>query len=160
MIGSGMVLRLTKARRWKAGWLLSLVYLLCVLAPTISFALPGSQAVAPCLTDASHVPGMVHVHSETQHVHKDGHDHCAAHSHAKSDGDHRWMSMALNAKPLPEKAPHSSAGQCCGLTCVTALPATLVDIVKPSAPTSVCDSENYRNAAGNAPPRHYRPPIS
>ena len=151
-------------RRLRAGWIIALLYLLCVLAPTISFALPGSHAVAPCLTDASHVPGMVHVHTEapTQHIHKDGHrhDHSGAHSHLNSDGDQRAMSVALNGMPAPEKAPHSLDGKCCGLTCVTALPATLIDIVKPSAPTALCEVEGCRKVTDNAPPRLYRPPIS
>jgi hypothetical protein len=159
-----MLMSLTRLKRVRAGWIVALIYLLCVLAPTISFALPGSLAVAPCLTDASHAPGMVHLHSKmlTQHVHEDGraHDHSGAHSHVRTDGDHRSTSMALNAKSVPEKAPHSSDGQCCGLMCVTALPATLVNIVKPSAPTALCEVEGYRKVTDNAPPRLYRPPIS
>jgi hypothetical protein len=107
---------------------------------------------------------MVHVHIEapTQHIHKDGHwhDHSGANSHAKSDSAQHSMSIALNGKPAPEKAPHSSDGQCCGLTCVTALPATLIDIVKPSAPTALCEVEGYRKVTDNAAPRLYRPPIS
>ena len=155
---------MTKTKRLRAGWFVALIYLLCVLAPTLSFALPGSQAVAPCLIDASHVPGMVHVHTElpAQHIQNDSreHDHFGGHSLAISDDARGSVSMVLDSKSVPEKAPHSSDGQCCGLTCVTALPVPLVDIFKPSAPTSVCDSENYRNAADNARPRHYRPPIS
>jgi hypothetical protein len=159
-----MFVRLTRTRRLRAGWFVALTYLLCVLAPTISYALPGEHAVARCLTDDNHVPGMVHVHNEmpTQHVHKDGHvhDHAGGHSHANSDGGHRSMSMALNSKSIPEKAPHSSNGQCCGLMCVTALPATLINIVTPSAPTALCEVEGYRKVTDNAPPRLYRPPIS
>ena len=159
-----MVLRLTRARRSKAGWLLSLVYLLCVLAPTISFALPGSHAVAPCLADAIHVPGMVHAHTEvpTRHVHSDsqGRDHFDWQSHAISKGAQRSTSIALNGKVVPAKAPHSSAGQCCGLTCITALPATLINIVKPSGPTALCEVEGCRKVTDNAPSRLYRPPIS
>src|SRR3981081_4794685 len=98
-----MFVRLTRAKRLKAGWLLALVYMLCVLAPTISFALPGSQAVAPCLIDASHVSRMVRVRPEVpaRQVHNDtqGHDHYGAHSHAISDDAQRSMSMALNGKP-------------------------------------------------------------
>jgi len=156
--------RLTTARRWRAGWLLAFVYLLCVLAPTISFALPGSHAVAPCLTDASHVPGTVHVHTEvlTRHVHVDSqeHDHSGGHPHAISDDAHRSISTTLNGKTAPENAPHLSDGQCCGLTCVTALPATVIDIVKPSEPTVLCQVEGCRKMSDNAPPRLYRPPIS
>jgi hypothetical protein len=107
---------------------------------------------------------MVHVHIEapTQHIHKDGHghDHSGANSDAKSDGDQHSMAIALNDKPAPEKAPHSSDGQCCGLTCVTALPAALIDIVKPSVPMALCEVEGYRKMSDSAPVRHYRPPIS
>lgn len=159
-----MFVRLTRAMRWKAGWLLALVYFLCVLAPTLSFALPNSHAVAPCLTEAAHVPGTIRVHSDAPvlHAHKDSHlhDRSAAHSHANSDGDRRSMSMVLNSKSVPEKAPHSSDTQCCGLTCVTALPATLIDIVNPAAPTAICEVESYRKVTSSAPPRLYRPPIS
>ena len=159
-----MFLRLTRAWRWKAGWLLSLIYLICVLAPTISFALPGSRALSPCLSDASHALGVAHLHNDApaQHVRKDGpvRDHSGAYSHANSGGDHRSTSMALSAKSVPEKAPDSSAGQCCGLTCITALPATLIDIVKPSVPTALCEVEGYRKVTDNAPPQLYRPPIS
>jgi hypothetical protein len=157
-----MIIGLTRTRRLRAGWFVALIYLLCVLAPTISYALPGAHALAPCLTDENHVPGMVHVHNEMsmQHVHKDGrvHDHSGGHSHANFNGDDR--SMALNAKSVPEKVPHSSEGQCCGLMCVTALPATLIDIAKPSAPVALCEVEGYRKVTDNAPSRLYRPPIS
>jgi len=144
------------------GWIVALAYLLCVLAPTVSYALPGEHALAPCLTDESHVPGMVHVHADgpTRHVHQDGrvHEHSAV--RANSDGDHRSMSMTLDSRSVPEKVPHSSDGQCCGLMCVTALPASLVDIVTPSAPTAACEAESYRKVTDNAPARLYRPPIS
>ncbi len=156
-----MIVGLTRKRRVGAGWFVALIYLLCVLAPTLSFALPGSRAVTPCLTEAAH-PGVVHVRNEmpTARIHRDGHvhDHANAHSHA-SFGD-QDRSMALNGKSVPERAPHSSDGQCCGLTSVTALPATLIDIVKPSAPTALCEVEGHRKVSDSAPVRHYRPPIS
>ena len=159
-----MLVSLSRTKRLRAGWFVALVYLLCVLAPSMSFALPGGHAVAPCLTDDNHVPGMVHVHNRgpAQHVHADGHvhDHSVAYSHAGSDGNDRSMSIALKGMQVPEKAPHSSEGQCCGLTCVTALPATLIDIPKPSAPTAICEAESYRAVAGSAPAGRYRPPIS
>jgi hypothetical protein len=158
---SRMIIGLSRTRRLRAGWIVALTYLLCVLAPTLSFALPGSRAVTPCLTEAAHGPGMVHLHTDTpiQHVRVDGHvhDHASVHLQASS-GD--FSMMAINDKSVPEKAPHSFDGQCCGLTCVTALPATLIDIVKPSAPTALCEVEGYRKVADNGPPRLYRPPIS
>jgi hypothetical protein len=105
---------------------------------------------------------VVHVHNEpTQHVHKAGHvhDHSGGHSLANSEGHDRSMSMALGAKSAPEKGRHSCDGQCC-LMCVTALPATLVDVVKPSTPPALCEVEGYREVTDNAPQRLYRPPIS
>jgi len=158
-----MLIRLTRTKRLRAGWLVAQIYLLCVLAPTVCFALPGSQAIALCLADASYGTGVVHVHNDlpAQHVHSDGqvHDHSGAYFHTNSGDDHA-ISTALNGRPVPEKAPHSSDGQCCGLTCVTALPARLIDIVEPSAPVASCEVEGYRNVSDNAPPRLYRPPIS
>jgi hypothetical protein len=162
-MGSGMLVRLTRARRWKAGRLLAFVYLLCVLAPTISFALPGSHAASPCLTDASHAPGAAHMHNDAPapHVHKDGHvhDHSGASAHVNS-GDDRSVSTALNGRSVPEKAPHSSDGKCCGLMCLTALPAAVTDLVKPSVPMALYDVEGYRKVTDNAPFRLYHPPIS
>ncbi len=154
-----MLVRLTRTKRLRAGWLVALAYLLCVLAPTISYALPGVHAPAPCLTDENHVPGMVHVHSELQHVHDDGHIHDHPAAQVNSGGGDHPMSVASDSKSAPN-APHTSGGECCGLMCVTAIPAKVVDIVKPSAPTALCEVEGYRNVADNAPPRLYRPPIT
>ena len=140
--------------------MVALAYLLCVLAPAISYALPGVHTPARCLTDEHHVPGMVHVHSGPQHVHKDGHIHVHAGAQGHSAGGDHSMSGTSDPSSLPEKAPHFSDGQCCGLMCVTALPATVVDVVKPAAPTAICEGEGYRNVTDNAPPRLYRPPIS
>lgn len=155
-----MFVRLTRAKRLRAGWLIALAYLLCVLAPTISYALPGVHAPALCLTDENHVPGMVHVHSEPQHVHSDGHAHDHAATQVNSAGRDHSMSVESDSKSAPGKASHTSSGQCCGLMCVTAIPAKVADIVKPSAPTARCEVEGYRNVADNAPPRLYRPPIT
>ena len=155
-----MLVRLTRAKRLRAGWLIALAYLLCVLAPTISYALPGVHAPARCLTDQNHVPGMVHIHSELQHLHDDGHAHDHTAAQGNSTGHDHSMSVESDSKSVPENAPHKSGGECCGLMCVSAIPATVVDIVKPSAPTALCEVEGYRNVADNAPPRLYRPPIS
>lgn len=148
----------------RAGWLVALAYLSCVLTPTITFALPGGHATPYCLTDEDHVPGVVHVHNEgiVPHVHKDGHvhDHSGVKTHVHAAGDHHAKSIALNDGSAPAKAPHSSDGQCCGLMCVTALPATLVDVAKPSVPKAVREAERYRRLTDNAPPQRYRPPIS
>jgi hypothetical protein len=158
-----MLVRLTRARRIWAVRFAVLVYALCILAPTLSFALPGSQAVSPCLTDVNHVPGMVHVHAEASaaHLHAEGtmHDHAAVHSHPGPSHN----AAAIQAGVAPEQSPakgHASAGECCGLMCLSALPATLVEIVTPCAPTSAQAIEGYREVADNGPDLLYRPPIA
>src|SRR4051812_195746 len=158
-----MLVRLTRARRLWAVRLAVLVYALCVLAPTLSFALPGSQAVSPCLTDANHVPGMVHVHAQapSAHLHANGtmHDHAASHSHAAPSHDASSTKPAVAPEQSPAKG-HAAAGECCGLMCLTALPAALVVIVTPCVPTSAQAIETYREVADNGPSRLYRPPIA
>lgn len=63
----------------------------------------------------------------------------------------------------PEQAPakgHATDGQCCGLMCLTALPATLVEIVTSCVPAAAQAIEAYREVADNGPSRRYRPPIA
>jgi hypothetical protein len=158
-----MFVRLTKAGRLRAGLLVALVYVLCVLAPTLSFALPGSHAVSPCLTDTDHVPGVLHIHAKVppaQHLHADKsmHDHAMAHSHA-SDGV-ASIKAPGPGEQKPSKGAHSSDGECCGLLCVSALPASLVEIVPPSVPTASHEVEGYIEVADKGPSRLYRPPIA
>jgi hypothetical protein len=113
-----MLTSLTRLKRMRAGWIVALIYLLCVLAPTISYALPGKHAVAPCLADENHVPGVVHWHNEmpTQHAHKDGHvhDHSGGHSHANADSDHDSMPIALNGNPVPRRPRIRPTGNAAG----------------------------------------------
>jgi hypothetical protein len=154
-----MLVRLTRARRLRAVRFAVLVYALCILAPTLSFALPGSQAVSPCLTDTNQVPGMVHVHAEAPaaHLHANGtmHDH----SHAGLTHGAAAIKAAVSPEQTPAKG-HASAGDCCGLMCLTALPATLVDITTPCVPTSAQAIETYRKVADSGPALLYRPPIA
>jgi hypothetical protein len=156
-----MFVRLTRMKRLRVGRLVALVYMLCVLAPTLSFALPGSQAVFPCLTGANHVPGMMHVHAESPtaylHAEEPTPDHAIAHSHAS---DVVVSIKASAPEQTPSKGSHSSDGQCCGLMCLSALPAALVEIVTPSVPTASQEVEGYLEVADNGPSSHYRPPIA
>lgn len=149
-------------QRRRAGWFIALTYLLCVMAPTLSFALPASHAIAYCLTDEDHVPSILHEHHEgMMHVHNNGyaHHHSAVQTDAVSSADHDVKPVALKDDGRA-KAPHSADGKCCGLMCVTALPATLVNVAKPLVPKAVREAESYRRLTDNAPPQRYRPPIS
>lgn len=155
-----MFVRLSRANRLRAGRLVALVYLLCVLAPTLSFALPGSQALSPCLTEAEHMPGMMHARGATAHVHADGQSHVHVMSHAGAAGDESSAQSTTAPEPLPAKGSHSSHGGCCGLMCLSALPATLVEVATPSAPMSSQEIERSREIAEKGPSERYRPPIA
>lgn len=156
-----MLVRLSGAKRLRAGRLVALVYLLCVLAPTLSFALPGSQAVSPCLASAEHVPGMMHVHAAS-HDHGDGHmhDHAMAHSHAGASDHATAVHAEAPPEQMPSKGSHSHDGKCCGLMCLSALPATLVDVATPSVPRASTEAERFHEVAESGPAEHYRPPIA
>lgn len=161
-----MTLRLTRANRWRAGWLLAVVYWLCVLTPTISFALPGQARAALCLTDNDRGLGIMHVHEPSllvvQHAGGGGQapEGAEAFAHSGQVRDHGQRKSAGESS-LPTKDRHTAPhGQCCGMVCVSALPAAIVEIVKPSEPSAFCVSETCRNVADKSPPRLYRPPIS
>ena len=167
-----MLGRLTRAGRLRAGKILASIYMLCVLMPALSFAFADGALAAPCLTDPDHAMGIVHVHETAagtvQHVHNDAHPH--DHAQSAKAGHHDDMGMAshlamswadIQAPSAPALDGHKAPGaQCCGMVCISALPASVTDFVTPTAPTSRCASETYRNVAGKAPPTLYRPPIS
>jgi hypothetical protein len=159
-----MLSRLTGTRRTTAGRLLALVYLFCVLAPAMSFAFADGARAGACLTEDKHGMGIVHMHESVgavaQHVHKDGrsHDHTSlAIASASEDGQ---TAAATDPDSPPLDHHKSSGGQCCGMACVCALPATVTEVVRPTAPRSIGLSADYRAVADNAPPQRYRPPIA
>lgn len=137
-----------------------MIYLLCVLAPTLSFAFADGARAAPCLTEDEHGMGIIHVHEHVrvaQHLHDGGraHDHAVIAAGFEPDAG-----LSSGTDPAtPAGAHHKSAGgQCCGMACVSALPATITEIVQPDVPPSRCVSKNYRDVADNTPHQLYRPP--
>jgi hypothetical protein len=167
-----MLGRLTRAGRLRAGRILASIYMLCVLMPALSFAFADGALAAPCLTAPDRAMGIVHVHETAvgtvRHVHNDTrpHDHAqsakAGHHDDMGMASHPAMASAVTQAPsAPAHDGHKAPGaQCCGMVCINALPASVTDFVAPTAPTSGCAPETYRNVAGNAPPTLYRPPIS
>lgn len=155
-----MLVGLTRTQRKRAGWLVALAYLFCVLAPTIALALPGHHTPPHCLTGDNHVPGMVHVHDEgVMLAHEDGHAHHQAGVQVDLAASHDAKTAVPKNDTDPAKAPQSMDGKCCGLMCVTALPATSIAVARPLVPKAVRVFDNYRKLADNAPARLYRPPI-
>jgi hypothetical protein len=150
-----MFVRLTRSRRLTAGWTAALVYLLCVLAP--GAALAFGRGPAPCFID-EFVPVAIIAKSNDSapmaHMHADGslHEHGALHGHHHAD--------AGDAPPAHHHDGTATPGPCCAMLCVTALPADLPLMIKPSQPISLCAAETEWSAPGKAPPLLYRPPIA
>jgi hypothetical protein len=144
---------LTRIQRLRAGCAVALVYLLCVMAPTIALALPGASTPDCLLLDEA-----------VTHIHNHGAD--GAHQHARHvrHGDTHIHQMAANTSHLmSDKAPrgdHSSAGgSCCELMCLTALQAASTEMIPPVPLVSLRVNEKSLAMVGSAPPRLYRPPI-
>jgi len=163
-----MFVRLTRSRRVTAGWTAALVYLLCLLAP--GAALAFGNGPAPCFIEEV-VPVAIiakshdrsHAKSDDSapmtHRHADGsvHDHDAMRGHHHAGANDAPPAHHHDGKTHDGMA---SPGPCCAMLCVTALPADLPLIVKPSQPTSLCAAEAEWSAPGKAPPLLYRPPIA
>lgn len=150
-----MFVRLTRSRRLTAGWTAALVYLLCILAP--GAALAFGHGPAPCFIDELVPVAIIAKSSDSAamtHRHADGssHDHGAMHGHHHAD--------AGDVPPAHHHDGTTSPGPCCAMLCVTALPADLPLMVKPSQPISLCAAEAEWSAPGKAPPLLYRPPIA
>jgi hypothetical protein len=161
-----MLVRLTRDQRKKAGWIVALVYLLCIMAPTLSYAMPGKQAVSGCMTIEHVATGSMHMRdlpapARLTHVDEAMHDHAQAQPTAMSGDDLSLMSAEMSDEDTPpSKGPHTTSGQCCVLMCIGAMPAPLLEIASPSGLTVVRMTTSYRATADNAPDVHYRPPIA
>jgi hypothetical protein len=135
-----MPLRL-KAYRSRAARLLVALYALCVLAPAGALAFGDAAYAAHCLTHDHHGVGQAHDHATPVgqiHVHHDG----TSHEHSKADDP-------------TGKTPT----ECCGLFCLTALPAPMADLATlPSFAGALAAAADDR--AGREPDILYRPPIS
>lgn len=146
-----MLISLTRAARFRVASALALLYMLCVLAPAAAFTFGDGSRAAHCLTDDNHGLRPAHVHEHNGHE-NDGHKHDGGTLHVHEDGTSHEHSKAPGGK--------SSDGQCCGLACLSALPASLSEVEAPALPAMIAVSVDEESIAGNPPDRLYRPPIS
>jgi hypothetical protein len=142
-----MLLRLTRRFRVKAGWLVALAYLLCVVSPAAALALGSGPE--PCFLDDMLPVALVSAHHEqapAMHMHADGrmHDHAAMHAHDHADGS----------------AGSTLPGPCCAMLCIVAIPADLPEFAAPAQPVASPVVEADLSITGRAPPLLYRPPIA
>lgn len=142
-----MLSRLNKVRRWRAALLLALFYALCSVAPAASFAFGDGTRAAHCLTgDDDH--GL---HGAQPH------EHPAAATHTHADGTSHDHGRKADAGKSDENGK-SPDGKCCGLICVSALPASLANGNLPDLPRAATIAPVERYAAGQPPGRLDRPP--
>jgi hypothetical protein len=139
---------LTKTLRVKAAIVLAVLYVLCILAPAIAFALSDNPAVAHCLTEGHvgvHDHGNKHDAGGKLHVHADG----TAHQH-HDDG----------AAPQPSRDDGKAAiATCCGLFSVVAIPGEPVPSFRFDSLASVVLPDLGEALSGRGPERINRPPI-
>jgi hypothetical protein len=139
-----MLLVFKRTFRIKAAIAATLLYAVCVLAP--SAALAFSPQAAHCLTETQ---GAAHVHRDaaqaTPHIHADGTDHAHADSSGAQDPSH-----------TDDKA---RSGNCCGLFCVSALASEPAAALL-APPTCALDGPTLTfRLDGHEPGRLHRPPI-
>ncbi|WP_298261534.1 hypothetical protein [Bradyrhizobium sp.] len=133
---------LTRTKRCRAGLIVALAYLLCVLGPSLAYAIGGNQIAAPCFDDDHMVPVM--------HMHHDSHHHVSHHHEANMTSDHQSHDHGGKA----------SQGPCCAMLCISGLPVSAIKDFVPSGPLSICPPEAFQAVSGQGPARHYRPPIA
>lgn len=142
-----MFVGLTKTTRTWGAAIVALLYAVCVLAPTIAFALGDQAHAVHCLVEdhGASTAMQMHQHASAQ-AHADGmmHEHSGApHEHSKAPDD---KGKAANVA-------------CCGLAFTSALPAVMTEVPIPAAPIACEIVEHRQGIASLAPDRLYKPPI-
>ena len=144
-----MLVRLTRVVRSRCAGIFAALYLICILAPAAAFAFGEGSQTAHCLTEASL---SAHVHGKSADASPHSHAGAAPHSHAKgTSADHSHDDGDDDA---------AANSNCCGLFCLSSLPAGLVAISPAAAPASMATFPIAQEMAGSAPDRLYRPPIA
>lgn len=134
------------------GRLIALTYLLCVLAPAAALA---AGDAAPCLEAETGMAAVMQAgpmqaeadSAAALHMHQ-----AALHEHGASHADGHHAHHRHDGKTSP--------GPCCAMLCLSAVPADLPALAKPSLPMAVLVSASFRPLRGEAPPLLYRPPIT
>lgn len=149
-----MLTQLTRVMRVKAARILVALYAFCLVAP-ISLAFADS-ALAHCLTGPTQVQHVGHVHGEAALVHQ-GMTH-ADHDHQASANTESTGAMHDHAG-MTDPGGKSTALACCGVMCVSALPASMFELTPRTMTHASVIASSDAGISGQAPDRLYRPPI-
>jgi hypothetical protein len=135
-----MLVRLTKVLRIRAALALGLLYGICALMPTAALAFGDAAKAAHCLTDSHH--------------------HAAAKSHIHGAQVHHQHDTDASAHhpPMDSRDKSEAAGACCGLMCLSAVPAALGVAGSEPVPSPPKLAALQQNVAGCGPTLLDRPP--
>ena len=154
-----MFSRLTQGLRWRWARALAAMYLCCVLAPGAAYAF-GDGVAARCALAGLHQAAMSQAH--------EGGAEGGAHAHHNHGGgvqgahDHGAMHAASHV-PAPDPPAHHSDKadkMCCGLACLSALPAVFAAVSPPEFVAAADLPLRVQALAALAPARLYKPPIA
>ena len=184
-----MLTSLTRARRSGAGKLLALIYLLCVLVPSVANAFTGAERAQGRSLHANCEAKFAAVVNNGQAIYNAGHSDAghsdagpsdASHSDASHldavhrpglaapralspsfvvAGDQDVAGSIVRQDIMPRDHHQSSKCDCCAAACSSGLPMAMPYFSKPSSMVSRCTTATYRQLASSALSTHYRPPI-
>ncbi|WP_156402700.1 MULTISPECIES: hypothetical protein [unclassified Bradyrhizobium] len=157
-----MLTLVTKSFRARAAWLLAIFYVICVLSPALAVAMDAGRNIA-CLVDEDQHSGASHIHSvQSASVH-----HVDAESDIAQRAGVGLKAASSEVAGEASGAAHGSgdthkhhSNQCCGVSCVSALPAALAEIGQPAIPPAQHQSLLVQVLGTAASKPLYRPPIA
>ena len=168
-----MLRRLTRTSRVRMAITFAAAYLLCVLTPPVALAFVGGLTALHCLTGSHHHNAAMgrdaHTHSPNAGAHSGaGHSHSpAVHSDSHAGHDHAGSHHHADAADHHAVPAHASLGKgdgsgtdagCCGVFCVSAMPAGLIADVLPLPGMPPAAAAAEPGIAGRGPGRIDRPP--
>jgi hypothetical protein len=157
-----MFSRLTQGLRWRWARALAAMYLFCVLAPGAAYAF-GDGVAARCALAGLHQAAMSQSPDHGMHAHHHGdvastysaHDHGAMHAKADSSA----FAPYVHASDPPSHHSDKADKMCCGLACLSALPAVFAAVSPPEFAAAAELPLLVQALAALTPARLYKPPI-
>jgi hypothetical protein len=157
------VLARLSRKRYCAGRIVALAYLLCVLAPSVAFAFGNAHLSEHCLFDDGFPAAPSHRAdgaSNEADVHSLNHQHAINHGGA-AHHHHDSIQMADQSEPAPHDSHHVALDQqCCGMLCIAAMPVAVTEVATPSTLQGFLAPETERSLVESLPSQRYRPPIA
>lgn len=134
-----MLTRLSRKLRWRAALAAAVLYSVCGIAPSLALALAETAKAVHCVTED---------HGGNIHAHNDGH----------GLGSHDNNTDAASTAGDVEK-DKDAPGNCCGIFCLTALPASDHPAISVFSHGSMVIPMLQHGLATAGPDRINRPPI-